>query len=137
MLNRRKSIQEIEQDEQALVAIPAGPPRSSQIKHLKCFGAAYQRRTCNPVQIVHCWRPVSANGLWQAVRSTGRARRRHGRLMPRRWLAAGPVRDDGKVRSYRAHGLRKAAQVALAHSRCTGPERMAVSGHATLAQVQI
>lgn len=45
--------------------------------------------------------------------------------------------DDGRVRSYRAHGLRKAALVALAHSGCTGPELMAVSGHATLAQVQI
>jgi integrase/recombinase XerD len=45
--------------------------------------------------------------------------------------------EDGKVRSYRAHGLRKAACVALAHAGCTGPEIMAVSGHATLAQVQI
>lgn len=45
--------------------------------------------------------------------------------------------DDGKVRSYRAHGLRKAALTALAHDGCTGPELMAVSGHATLAQVQV
>ena len=29
MLNRRKPIQEIEQDEQTVVAIPAGPPRSA------------------------------------------------------------------------------------------------------------
>jgi integrase/recombinase XerD len=45
--------------------------------------------------------------------------------------------DDGKLRSYRAHGLRKAACKALAHAGCTGPEIMAVSGHSTLSQVQI
>lgn len=45
--------------------------------------------------------------------------------------------DDGRVRSYRAHGLRKAACVALAHAGCTGPEIMAVSGHSSLAQVQV
>ena len=45
--------------------------------------------------------------------------------------------DDGKIRSYRAHGLRKAACTQLADAGCTGPEIMAVSGHATLAQVQI
>jgi integrase len=45
--------------------------------------------------------------------------------------------DDGKVRSYRAHGLRKAACKALAHAGCTGPEIMAVSGHSSLAQVQV
>lgn len=45
--------------------------------------------------------------------------------------------DDGRVRSYRAHGLRKAACKALAHAGCTGPEIMAVSGHSSLAQVQI
>jgi integrase len=44
---------------------------------------------------------------------------------------------DGRVRSYRAHGLRKAACKALAHAGCTGPEIMAVSGHNSLAQVQI
>jgi integrase/recombinase XerD len=44
---------------------------------------------------------------------------------------------DGRVRSYRAHGLRKAACKALAHAGCTGPEIMAVSGHSSLAQVQI
>jgi len=41
---------------------------------------------------------------------------------------------DGRVRNYRAHGLRKAALVALAHAGCTGPELMAVSGHSSLAQ---
>jgi integrase len=45
--------------------------------------------------------------------------------------------DDGKVRSYRIHGLRKASLTRLAHDGCTGPELMAVSGHATLAQVQV
>jgi integrase/recombinase XerD len=44
---------------------------------------------------------------------------------------------DGRMRSYRAHGLRKAACKALAHAGCTAPEIMAVSGHSTLAQVQI
>lgn len=44
---------------------------------------------------------------------------------------------DGRTRSYRAHGLRKAACKALAHAGCTGPEIMAVSGHSSLAQVQI
>jgi integrase len=44
---------------------------------------------------------------------------------------------DGRLRSYRAHGLRKAACKALAHAGCTGPEIMAVSGHCSLAQVQI
>jgi integrase len=47
------------------------------------------------------------------------------------------VCDDGKTRNYRAHGLRKAACKQLAHAGCTGPEIMAVSGHATLSQVQI
>ncbi|UGY03261.1 tyrosine-type recombinase/integrase [Bradyrhizobium quebecense] len=45
--------------------------------------------------------------------------------------------DDGRVRSYRAHGLRKAALRTLAHAGCTGAELMAISGHATLAQVQV
>jgi integrase/recombinase XerD len=44
---------------------------------------------------------------------------------------------DGRMRNYRAHGLRKAACKALAHAGCTAPEIMAVSGHSTLAQVQI
>jgi integrase len=55
-------------------------------------------------------------------------------------VAAGllPVEcDDGRVRNYRAHGLRKAACKQLAHDGCTGPEIMAVSGHSTLAQVQV
>src|SRR5262249_16792200 len=45
--------------------------------------------------------------------------------------------EDGRVRAYRAHGLRKAACKALAHAGCTGPEIMAVSGHSSLAQVQV
>jgi len=44
---------------------------------------------------------------------------------------------DGKVRNYRAHGLRKAACMQLAHAGCTGPEIMAVSGHSALSQVQV
>lgn len=44
--------------------------------------------------------------------------------------------DDGRVRNYRAHGLRKAALRILAHKGCTGPELMAVSGHSSLAQLQ-
>ena len=46
------------------------------------------------------------------------------------------VCDDGKMRNYRAHGLRKAACMQLAHAGCTAPEIMAVSGHATLSEVQ-
>ena len=46
------------------------------------------------------------------------------------------VCDDGKTRNYRAHGLRKAACKQLAHAGCTAPEIMAVSGHATLSEVQ-
>jgi integrase len=45
--------------------------------------------------------------------------------------------DDGRERNYRAHGLRKAALTALAHAGCTGPEMMQVSGHSTLAQLQV
>src|SRR5215471_2167268 len=45
--------------------------------------------------------------------------------------------DDGKVRSYRAHGLRKAALMALVRARCDVWEIMAVSGHSTLSQVQV
>jgi integrase/recombinase XerD len=44
--------------------------------------------------------------------------------------------DDGKVRSYRAHGLRKAACVQMAEAGCTAMEIMAVSGHKTLAEAQ-
>jgi integrase/recombinase XerD len=47
------------------------------------------------------------------------------------------VCHDGRTRSFRAHGLRKAACKALAHAGCTAPEIMAVSGHSSLAQVQI
>jgi integrase/recombinase XerD len=45
--------------------------------------------------------------------------------------------DDGRVRNYRAHGLRKSALTRAAHAGCTGPELMALSGHATLAQLQV
>jgi integrase/recombinase XerD len=45
--------------------------------------------------------------------------------------------DDGKIRSYRIHGLRKAACCQLADAGCTAAEIMAVSGHSTLAQVQV
>ncbi len=45
--------------------------------------------------------------------------------------------DDGRTRNYRAHGLRKAACKQLAYAGCSAPELMAVSGHATLAQVQV
>jgi integrase len=45
--------------------------------------------------------------------------------------------DDGRVRSYRAHGLRKAALMALVRARCDVWEIMAVSGHSTLSQVQV
>lgn len=45
--------------------------------------------------------------------------------------------DDGRKRSFRAHGLRKAACRQLAHAGCTALEIQAVSGHATLAQLQV
>ena len=45
--------------------------------------------------------------------------------------------DDGKIRNYRPHGLRKAALTELAYAGCTGPELMNVSGHSNLAQVQV
>jgi integrase/recombinase XerD len=44
--------------------------------------------------------------------------------------------DDGRIRSFRAHGLRKAALRALAHAGCSGSEMMNVSGHSSLAQLQ-
>lgn len=47
------------------------------------------------------------------------------------------VCEDGQVRNYRAHGLRKAACKQLAHAGCTASEIMAVSGHSTLSGVQI
>lgn len=46
------------------------------------------------------------------------------------------VCNDGKTRNYRAHGLRKAACMQLAHAGCTAPEIMAVSGHASLSEAQ-
>lgn len=49
----------------------------------------------------------------------------------------GVIGDDQRLRNFRAHGLRKAACVRLAEAGCTAPEIMAVSGHRTLAQVQI
>jgi integrase len=45
--------------------------------------------------------------------------------------------DDGRVRSFRAHGLRKAALTRASHAGCTAPELMALSGHATLVQLQV
>ena len=47
------------------------------------------------------------------------------------------IGDDGRARNFRAHGLRKAACVRLAYAQCSAPEIMAVSGHSTLAQVQV
>jgi len=44
---------------------------------------------------------------------------------------------DGVTRNYRAHGLRKASLRALAHAGCTGSEMMEVSGHSSLAQLQV
>jgi integrase/recombinase XerD len=44
--------------------------------------------------------------------------------------------DDGKMRSYRAHGLRKAALRGLAHAGCTDEEMMAVSGHSDARQLR-
>jgi integrase len=44
--------------------------------------------------------------------------------------------EDGRVRSYRAHGLRKAALVAAAHAGCTDREMMALSGHSSAKQLQ-
>jgi integrase/recombinase XerD len=49
----------------------------------------------------------------------------------------GIVGDEGRTRNFRAHGLRKASLVRLAEAGATGPELMSVSGHSTLAQVQI
>ncbi len=46
------------------------------------------------------------------------------------------VCDDGKVRNFRAHGLRKAALRALAHAGCSGVEMLHVSGHSSLKQLQ-
>lgn len=57
------------------------------------------------------------------------------------WCTAAGLRpvlcDDGRIRNYRAHGLRKAALRALAHVGATGVELMAVSGHSSLDQVQV
>ena len=46
------------------------------------------------------------------------------------------VCDDGKMRDYRFHGLRKAACTQIAEAGATAPEIMAVSGHVTLAEAQ-
>jgi integrase len=46
------------------------------------------------------------------------------------------VCEDGKLRDYRAHGLRKAACTQLAEAGATASEIMAVSGHKTLAEAQ-
>jgi len=45
--------------------------------------------------------------------------------------------DDGKMRCYRAHGLRKAALTQASNNGATGPELQALGGFATLAQVQV
>ena len=45
--------------------------------------------------------------------------------------------EDGRLRSYRAHGLRKAALTQAAHAGATDPELMALSGHSTLSQLQV
>lgn len=56
------------------------------------------------------------------------------------WCTAAELKPvlchDGKMRNYRAHGLRKAALRALAHAGCSGSEMMNVSGHSSLAQLQ-
>lgn len=44
--------------------------------------------------------------------------------------------EDGRIRSYRAHGLRKAALRAAAHAGCTLHELMALSGHSSAKQLQ-
>ena len=44
--------------------------------------------------------------------------------------------EDGRVRNFRAHGLRKAALRALAHAGCTAVEMMHVSGHSSMKQLQ-
>jgi hypothetical protein len=43
---------------------------------------------------------------------------------------------DGRTRTYRAHGLRKAALRSLAHAGATAPELLAISGHSSLDQLQ-
>lgn len=49
-----------------------------------------------------------------------------------------PVKcEDGRVRSYRAHGLRKASLLALAHAKCTLHELMSVSGHKSPDELQV
>jgi integrase/recombinase XerD len=53
------------------------------------------------------------------------------------WCVAAGLRPvlclDRRVRSFRAHGLRKRALSTLAHAGATAPELMAVSGHVTSA----
>jgi len=46
------------------------------------------------------------------------------------------VCDDGKVRNYRCHGLRKYACTRLAEAECSAMQIMQVSGHATLSEAQ-
>lgn len=45
------------------------------------------------------------------------------------------VCEDGRMRNYRAHGLRKAALRALAHAKCTPHEMLAVSGQSSVKTV--
>ncbi len=44
--------------------------------------------------------------------------------------------EDGKVRSYRIHRLRKAACTRMAHAGCSAMQIMSVSCHVTLAEAQ-
>ena len=46
------------------------------------------------------------------------------------------MRRDGRTRNYRAHGLRKAALRILAHRGATANQMQAISGHASLKQLQ-
>ena len=45
--------------------------------------------------------------------------------------------DDGRVRSFRAHGLRRAALTEAAHAGATMSELMALGGHASPSQLQV
>jgi integrase/recombinase XerD len=44
--------------------------------------------------------------------------------------------EDGRIRNYRAHGLRKAALLTAALAGCTDRELMALSGHSSPKQLQ-
>ena len=57
------------------------------------------------------------------------------------WCRAAGLRpvlcDDGKMRSYRAHGLRKASLLAYAHAGATDQELMQLSGHSDARQLRV